>query len=117
MIKQGTNSTRQIQRETRIETRELLRHLMKGKGAIEDIAGKRLHEREVAAYLVKCAKCMWFAANAAELLGLVKLIEPLFFEAFMKAGGDVGSAFGAWKQDGISPPSSKRANGLDALAS
>jgi len=117
MIKQGTNSTRQIQRETRIETRELLRHLMKGKGAIEDIAGKRLHEREVAAYLVKCAKCMWFAANAAELPGLVRLIEPLFFEAFMKAGGDVGLAFEAWEQDRTSPVDTKLSGGLDALAS
>ncbi len=111
MLRAKANDTRLAPRETRVSTRDILRHIIDDRKELANLAGKRLHEGEVAAFIVKLSKCMWFAATAAELKGLVRIIEPLFFEAFLCAGGDLSQALNAAHEENVSEDQTTHSDG------
>ena len=82
----------QRRRESRLETRLILRQLLAGRAALNELSTTRLHEREVASFILKCTKCLWAASESAEMGNLTRLLEAVFSEAYVRAGGDCSKA-------------------------
>ena len=87
----------QARREDRLETRLFLRQLLGEKGGLDGISNANLHEREVATFILRCAKFLWAASDAAQIDSLSVLLEGVFCEAFVKAGGKPDEALALFK--------------------
>lgn len=75
--------------ETRVGTKALLKQLSGPKADRLCVLSAKLNQREVGSYLVENVQNMYFAASAAGLTDLASMLELVFYDAYIHAGGSV----------------------------